>query len=102
MMSISKRSRIYVGVLWGILTLLAAFLAMVLYGLARMDTGTIVNPEPQLLALWVLPVTLFVSCVAELAAARGADTPAKSALAKAFAFLPVGNVLVIAVLILAR
>ncbi|MBP9711050.1 MAG: hypothetical protein KBD50_02210 [Candidatus Pacebacteria bacterium] len=97
----SKKSRIIVAVVWGILTLPTAFFAMVLFGLARMDTGS-VNPEPQLLALWALPVVLLVSCIAELMLARGADTRSKAGLAKVFAFLPVGNILIIAVLILAR
>jgi len=97
----SKKLRITLAVLWGILALPAAFFAMVVYGLARMDTGW-VSPEPQLIALWVLPVVLFVSCIAELMLARGADTPTKAALAKIFAFLPVGNFLIITVLILVR
>lgn len=101
-MRMSKKSRIVVGVLWGILTLPATFFALVLYGLARMDTGVVTNPEPQLIALWVLPVVLLLSCIAELMLARGADTSTKKVLAKVFTFLPIGNALIIATLVLIR
>lgn len=97
----SKTVRTVFAVLWGVFALPAAFFALVIYGLARMDVGW-VTPEPQLIALWVLPVTLIVSCIVEIWAARGADTSQKAQWAKVFAFLPVGNILIIAALILAR
>lgn len=97
----SKKVRITLGVLWGILTLPAAFFALVLYGLARMDAGW-VTPEPQLVALWVLPFVLFGSCIGQLIAARGPDTSTKKTLAKVCTFLPIGTVLIIATLLLIR
>lgn len=96
-----KRGRIVFAVLWGLLLLPAGFFAMVLWGLARMDAGW-VRPEPQLVVLWVLPFVLLISSIAEIFAARGIDTPIKQTLAKAFVFLPIGILALLAVLILIR
>lgn len=96
-----KRARVVYAMLWGALALPAGYLALILWGLARMDSGS-VSSEPQLVVLWALPLILLASCIAEVFAARGADTPTKQTLARIFAFLPLGTMAIIATLILIR
>ena len=96
-----KRVRVVFAILWGVLTLPAGFLAALLWGLMRMDAG-LIAPQPQLVALWILPFILFISCIGEVMATQGEDSAGKRLQAKVFAALPLLNVFVIVVLILLR
>ncbi len=97
----SKKGRIVWAVVWGLLTIPAGFLAAILWGLVRMDSGW-TSPEPQLYAIWALPVVLFTSFFGELMAAQGVDDRQKRQQAKIFFALPILSIIAIAVLVWLR